>query len=52
MLTDTRIEYFDAIEKALLVENQNLKNHNKFLIDQVQKLYQRQKRLKKDVIAK
>lgn len=51
MLTDTRVEYFDAIEKSLLVENQNLKNHNRFLIEQVKKLYQRQKSLKHDVLV-
>jgi hypothetical protein len=51
MLTDARMDYFRAIEKALLLENQNLKNHNSFLLEQIRKLNLRQKRIKQEALA-
>jgi hypothetical protein len=39
------------IESTLLLENQNLKNQNKFLLEQIQKQFRKERAMKKAMVG-
>lgn len=43
--------YYNMIESTLLLENQNLKNQNKFLLEQIQKQFRKERALKKAIMG-